>query len=88
MFKIYTNNGGRFQRTLFFIFGWIMIVLGVLIIAFPKIFAYGVAGLLILLGLVLLVSGLKMKNRTNNPPQQYRQQGDTTEEASYEEIRD
>lgn len=61
--------------------GLTLIVFGTLIILFPRVFSYFVAGLLILAGLGSLIGGFSLRKRQQPPRSRY-----TTEEGQWEEI--
>lgn len=72
-------NGVRATRRIAFYVGFFLLITGLLIYAYPRIFAFLVAGLLCLLGLVFLIAALIMKQPPQPPDQDM-------EDGNYEEL--
>lgn len=72
-------NGSPATRKAALYAGFFLLITGLLIFAYPKIFAFIVAGILCLLGLIITITALTM--RTTTPNQQ-----NPTEDTDYEEL--
>lgn len=72
-------NGSQATRKAALYAGFFLLITGLLIFAYPKIFAFIVAGILCLLGLIITIAALTMRTTTPNQPNQ-------TEDKDYEEL--
>jgi hypothetical protein len=72
-------NGNQASKRAALYAGFFLLITGLLIFAYPKIFAFLVAGILCLLGVIITITALTM--HTNSPGQQ-----NQTEETDYEEL--
>lgn len=72
-------NGNQASKRAALYAGFFLLITGLLIFAYPKIFAFVVAGILCLLGLIITVTAFTM--RTPKPRQQ-----NQTEDTDYEEL--
>lgn len=72
-------NGNQASKQTALYAGFFLLITGLLIFAYPKVFAFVVAGILCLLGGIITVTALTM--RTKEPGQQ-----NQTEDTDYEEL--
>jgi len=73
-------NGARATRRVALYAGFFLLITGLLIFAYPRIFAFLVAGLFCLLGIVLLIAASLMKQPSSS------QSSSDTEDGDYEEL--
>ncbi|MCX7743289.1 MAG: hypothetical protein N2167_01855 [Flavobacteriales bacterium] len=72
-------NGTRATRKAALYAGFFLLITGLLIFAYPKIFAFVVAGILCLLGLIITITALTMRTNVHSKQNQ-------TEDTDYEEL--
>ncbi len=77
-FRLIINGNQASKRSALYA-GFFLLITGLLIFAYPKIFAFVVAGILCLLGVIITVMALSMRTKEHGEQNQ-------TEDTDYEEL--